>query len=530
MTRKIAILRPEPGNAVTVMRVRDAGLVPIALPRFALKPLAWTAPDPGPFDALLLTSANAMRLGGEALQRLTTLPVLAVGAATATAARDMGFTVAVTGDEDVATLLAGNHPFQRLLWLAGRERTAIDHPAIAETIPVYASDAQPLTPNDATELYDSVALLHSTRAAIALAGEVDRHGIPRARLRIAAISAKVAAAAGDGWDRVAIADRPDDSALIATARALAPHTGDAPGRLTPERIGSISTPMTPDTPIPAPSRGNSLLLILVAGLIAFLAGLAVMAVLFRFSGWAGDAPAPAPVAAVGPVVGGAPPATTLPIPDVTTLAAREQALAARLDALDARLRNTDGQARTAASYAGRAEAMMLVFAARRAMERGQPLGFVDGELRARFGAVAPDAVATVIRASGEPVTLEDLRLAFDQIAPRLSTTGPGEGWWEAIQREMSTLVIVRKENAPSTHPRERLDRARRLLSQGHVEAALAEIARLPGAQGAESWMAAAGRYVETRRALDALEEAAIKAQVQPAPGARPAPATATTQD
>lgn len=226
MTRRIAILRPEPGNTATAMRVRDAGLTPIALPLFAVAPLAWTAPDPSQFDALLLTSANAMRLGGEALHRLTTLPVLAVGAATAAAARDMGFVVAATGDEDVATLLAGNHRFQRLLWLAGRERTAIDHSAIVETIPVYASDALRLTPDKAAELHDSVVLLHSTRAAIALASEVEHHRIPRASLRIAAISAKVAAAAGEGWDRVAIADRPDDSALIATARTLAMHPDD----------------------------------------------------------------------------------------------------------------------------------------------------------------------------------------------------------------------------------------------------------------------------------------------------------------
>lgn len=261
--------------------------------------------------------------------------------------------------------------------------------------------------------------------------------------------------------------------------------------------------MTPPAPPSASPRGNPLMLALIAGLIAFLLGLAAMAAIFRFGGWWTPAPvqAPQPVAATAP-----PPSGT----DVATLGAREQALAARLDALDARLRASDADARAAASYAGRAEAMMLVFAARRSIERGQPLGFVDGELRTRFGQLAPDAVATVSRAAGEPVTLEDLRFAFEQIAPRLSTAAPGTGWWDAVQREARSLVIVRKESAPSRHPRERLTRARRLLAQGHVEAALAEVARLPGAQGAESWMAAAGRYVEARRALDTLEAVAIQ--------------------
>lgn len=283
--------------------------------------------------------------------------------------------------------------------------------------------------------------------------------------------------------------------------------------------------MTPDTPIetstPVPPRGNALTTVLIAGLIAFLAGLAVMAAVFRFGGWWSTGPTPQPDPVRPALVA---PAAPAPGTDVATLAAREQALAARLDALDSRIRASDADARNAAGYAGRAEAMALIFAARRAIERGQPLGFAGNELRIRFGAVEPRAVATIIRASQEPVTLEDLRLAFDQIAPRLASGVPGEGWWDALRREIGTLVIVRKDNSPSPHPRARLARARRLLAQGHVEAALAEVARLPGAQGAESWMAAASRYVETRGALDTLELVAIRGEVQPAAGTQAPPA------
>lgn len=271
-----------------------------------------------------------------------------------------------------------------------------------------------------------------------------------------------------------------------------------------------------ETPVPAPPRGNMLTVALVAGLIAFLAGLAVMAAVFRFGGWNGE-PAPVPDS-VRPALA-APPAASAAT-DIATLAAREQALAAKLDLIDSRIQASDADARTAASYAGRAEAMMLVFGARRAIERGQQLGPIAAELRVRFGELDGRAVATVIRGAEEPVTLEDLRVAFDQIAPRLSTGVPGESWWDGLRREAATLVIVRKENAASPHPRARLARARRLLGQGHVEAASAEVARLPGAQGAESWIAAANRYVETRSALDALEAAAIRGPVRPASGAQ----------
>lgn len=283
--------------------------------------------------------------------------------------------------------------------------------------------------------------------------------------------------------------------------------------------------MTPDAPDSAPpARGNSFLFLLAPVLIAFIAGLALMAALFRFGGgWGAPEAEPAPAApvAIQPAISTPPvvPAGT----DLATLSAREQALAARLDALDNRLRATDADSRQAASQAARAEAMMLVFGARRALERGQELGFIDRELRRRLGPVEPQAVASVVRAAAEPVTLEDLRLAFDQIAPRLSTSEPDDGWLHAVQRELANLVIVRKQDSPSPHPRERLARARRLLAHAHVEAALAEVARLPGAQGAESWMAAAGRYIETRRALDRLEEAAMKIATQPAAAQAPAP-------
>lgn len=221
MTRRIAILRPEPGNTATAARARDAGLDPLSVPLFAIHPLDWTIPDVAGFDGLLLTSANALRHGGAGLAALHALPVLAVGSATADAARVAGFAVAQTGSTDVAELLHDTPGFTRLLWLAGRDRTAIEHPALAAAIPVYASDPIALAAADAAQLTGSVVLIHSARAGAQLAAETARHAIPRNAIRIAAISHKAAIAAGPGWSAVAIAAVPDDDALIAAARPLA---------------------------------------------------------------------------------------------------------------------------------------------------------------------------------------------------------------------------------------------------------------------------------------------------------------------
>lgn len=221
MSRRVAILRPEPGNAATAARLRDAGLDPLLLPLFEVRPLDWTPPDAAGFDGLLLTSANAVRHGGAGLAVLKALPVLAVGDATAAAARAAGFAVTQSGSADVAALLHDAPGFARLLWLAGHDRTAIAHPALAAAIPVYASDPLVLAAADAALLEGSVALIHSARAGAQLAAEIARHGIPRSTIRIAAISDTAAGAAGPGWAATGIAATADDAALIAAARPLA---------------------------------------------------------------------------------------------------------------------------------------------------------------------------------------------------------------------------------------------------------------------------------------------------------------------
>ena len=221
MTRPLAILRPAPGDRATLERVHAAGLAARATPLFTVGPLAWTPPDPAAFDALVLTSANAVRHGGPGLAMLAQLPVLAVGPQTAAVAAAAGLTVAATGDSDLAALLAGQPPQQRLLWLAGQDRTASTHPALRQVIPVYASTPRPLTAAEAESLHGSVALLHSARAAQRLGTELDHHRVPRGTVRIAGLSAAVADAAGPGWADRAIAARPDDTALIAAARRLA---------------------------------------------------------------------------------------------------------------------------------------------------------------------------------------------------------------------------------------------------------------------------------------------------------------------
>lgn len=211
------VLRPEPGAAATAARLAAAGVAVRRCPLFATAPVAWTA-DPDGHDALFLTSANAVRLAGPGLSALADLPVLAVGEATAAAARRSGLRVALTGIAGAAELLAAARArgFAKPLHLAGRDRIASGLAAVT----VYRSDPAPVAADDVRGWVGHVALLHSARAARRFAALVDMHGVDRARVGIAALGQSSADAAGPGWAALAVADRPGDALLVARAAAL----------------------------------------------------------------------------------------------------------------------------------------------------------------------------------------------------------------------------------------------------------------------------------------------------------------------
>ncbi len=189
----------------------------------------------------------------------------------------------------------------------------------------------------------------------------------------------------------------------------------------------------------------------------------------------------------------------------------------RIAALEARIAILSQATAAGSGSSDRAEGLLLAFAARRALDRGLALGFVEGQLSNHFGARQPRAVAMIIAAARQPVTLDALKSELETLAPTLAGNGPNEGWWDGISRSLSGLFIVRQADAPSTAPAERLTRASDAIALGRVDQALAEVARLPNRDLATDWMAKAKRHVEAYRALDLLEAAAIIGATPPAP-------------
>ena len=214
--RRLLLLRPEPGLSASAGRARALGLDVVACPLFRVEPAAWGVPDPAHYDALLLTSANAVRHGGAGLGKLIALPVHAVGAATAAAAREAGFNVATVGNGDVAALLSKLPPQIRLLHLAGEDHRPVGDDRIERRI-VYRSAliAEPRLP----ALRGLVAAVHSPRAGERLAELAP----VREATAIAAISPAAADACGSGWQKLGVAAEPTENSLLALAASLC-HT------------------------------------------------------------------------------------------------------------------------------------------------------------------------------------------------------------------------------------------------------------------------------------------------------------------
>lgn len=186
--------------------------------------------------------------------------------------------------------------------------------------------------------------------------------------------------------------------------------------------------------------------------------------------------------------------------------------AQRIADLEDRLARVEHATQRAEGSAGRADALVVAFAARRAIDRGVALGYLENLLVGRFGQQHQRAVATIVTASHQPVLLNSLIAQYAALGPDLKRGGPGENWWAGFRREFGSLVQVHSADRPSANPDARYQRAAQWLASGEVDHALTETMRMPGASYASDWVAKARRYIAVHRALDEVESAALLPQ------------------
>lgn len=288
-----------------------------------------------------------------------------------------------------------------------------------------------------------------------------------------------------------------------------------------------------DNGVPRPSRSR---LTVALALLAFIGALVALAwLLLHWQGglkWGGPSAGSTQTSAEG-AFNAADPMAVAPgtagtaRPPALIMSAEQQAV--RMLDIEQRLTRVAVAAQSASSYANRAEAMMIAFAARRSLDAGAPLGYVEGQLRLLFGDAQPKAVATIVNAAAEPVTISGLRAGLDRIEVAESHGAPDESWWASLVRELGDLAVIRPAGTPPPQPEQRIARARLYVESGQIEHAINEVAALRQQAEAVRWLEQARRYNEAHRALDVIEAAAIleprmvaPAIQAPAPEAPPA--------
>ncbi len=227
----ILITRPSPGAEETAARVAALGLRPVVAPMLSIRQLP-LGRLPARIDAVLLTSRNGL-LGLPAA--LHSVPLFAVGAATAAAARGDGFTDVRSADADGAALrllvrgsVAGPRPVLLLPTARGQgaalaaglradgftlHRRAVYEARRARSLPGCARAA----------LADGLqaALFFSAETARAFVTAIRRAGLVDATRDVDACA--IGAAAGmalEGlpWRRVRVAAHPTQDDLLALLR------------------------------------------------------------------------------------------------------------------------------------------------------------------------------------------------------------------------------------------------------------------------------------------------------------------------
>jgi hypothetical protein len=279
--------------------------------------------------------------------------------------------------------------------------------------------------------------------------------------------------------------------------------------------GSVAADQPLPPPFVMPPRRRSGKTILLTALLAFFVGAGLAGWLV----WRGDLDAvlpddePARTTAQR-VAGDVKPQPGSAMPSAAQLAPEDAqaglgGVETRLALLEDRFSRINQQADAASANASRAEALLIALAARRMIDRGEPLGYLEYQLQLRFGSAQPKAVQTIIAAGRKPITLYLLSSQLEAAAPALSGERSNESTWAKISREVSSLFVVRRSSSPAAKPLDRAERAQVLLKAGRVEDAIAEVERLPGADDAQDWIASARRYDAAQRALEVIETTAM---------------------
>lgn len=241
----VLITRPAPDHIATADALRARGIDALTAPMLRYEPVAFALPADAAIDALLVTSANALRALAEMPVPACWLsrPLYAVGERTAEAARTLGFTKVTAAEGDGASLrdlvVAEQQakrlkPSATLLYPAAADRAVDLEEALRPrgfhviTVTAYRMVALAHLPDDVCRAFAAGridAVLHySGRSARSFVDAVRAAGLEITALAVphCCFSANIAAVLREaGATQVAVAQTPHENALFdALDRAL----------------------------------------------------------------------------------------------------------------------------------------------------------------------------------------------------------------------------------------------------------------------------------------------------------------------
>ncbi|MBE0580667.1 uroporphyrinogen-III synthase [Devosia sp.] len=234
---KMLVTRPEPDAQATLARLDALGIDAVAAPVMVRQTLDASLPPPDGFTAMVLTSANAVRALAErgVLEQYRHLPVFAVGDRTAREASEAGFervSSAAGALQDLVNAMTIARMRGPIFYPTGKHQSADLAKALASlgvmvaTAKIYdmvAIDALPA--QILAELGGEIGavLAYSRRTAeifATLATSLPRD--KRSRLAMLCLSETVAEPLLEArFNRISLADRPDEDAMMALALAFA---------------------------------------------------------------------------------------------------------------------------------------------------------------------------------------------------------------------------------------------------------------------------------------------------------------------
>ncbi len=224
---RLLVTRPDADAQSTASKLRARGCEVLLAPLLHIESIAADF-GPGPWDAVAITSVNAVRALEDHPRRndLLRLPLFVVGRRTAAAGRELGFDDVVSADgnaKDLARLIAARAPGTTLLYLAGEDRA--NELAVAgmrvQTVAVYRAGKASQFPAAAGEAIAAGRLdgvLHYSRRsaeafiACAKAAGVLPNALAAVHYCLSNQVAEPLRSAGAG--NIRIAARPQETALL----------------------------------------------------------------------------------------------------------------------------------------------------------------------------------------------------------------------------------------------------------------------------------------------------------------------------